>query len=137
MKNLEKILKVPHGATKAHIGPLADIDSGLADKIPSISLDEVPDYEFDFMLLCASDTSDLKKKCKGFRYVKYDGILWVLLPSELGESQDDVFDEECIEMMEGHNVTVVNQVHLNKKWQAFQFRPYERVHKNDKIGVFS
>lgn len=127
MSKLNDLLRVPDTGRKAHVGPLSAIDSDLGNSIPELNLNIVPEYELDFMILCADNTDDLKSKCRGLRYAKYDSMLWVALPKKQGVSEDEVFNDECRQMMSDNNVTVVNQVDLNEDWQAFQFRPFERV----------
>lgn len=131
---LFEILNVPDDGRKAHIGSLHEVDKDLAESIPALSLEEVPDYELDFMVLCAENSDDLKSKCDGLRYVKYDSMLWVILPKKAGKTTDTVFTEECKDLMEDHNVAIVDQIEVNRDWQAFQFRPYERVHKYDNVN---
>ncbi len=133
MKKFKKILNIPQGGRKAHIGALQNVDETLAAEIPEMPIDKVPEYELDFMVLCADDTNDLKSKCIGLRYVKYDGMLWLVLPKKSGETEEEVFSGECREIMKDNNVSIVDHVDINSTWQAFRVRPYERAHKYEVV----
>lgn len=126
---LNRILNVPKDGLMARIGSLKEIDEELAARIPEISLNEVPDYELDFMLLLADDNEDLKAKCNGLRYAKYDSTIWVILPKTSGPEECEVIDPESRKLMNDCNVTIVKQVALNNEWEAFRLRPFERVEK--------
>ena len=127
MSKLHEVLNIPDYGRKATIGSLDKVDKELSKEIPELNLNKVPDFELDFMILCADDTNDLKDKCLGLRYIKYDSMLWVALPKKHGTNEEEVFNDECREMMRQNNVTVVNEVKLNDEWQALQVRPFVRV----------
>src|SRR5690554_1274088 len=129
MNDFNSTLNIPDTGNAFGVDMPVEISDSVKDYVQTLKKNQVPNYEADFMMVCADDVEDLKEKCNCLNYVRYDGMLWIVLPDDV-DFETVMKNDDCHQMMNDLNIKNVDSRHLENGYTAFRFRPLERASRS-------